>query len=347
MRFGCAVIVLTLGLLSPHATVRGQSSDVDAAAPRVARARRVLAALRIHRQPPVIDGRLDEPIWVRAPVASDFIQFDPQPGAPSAQRTEARVLFDKQAIYIGMRLFDTAPDSIAGQLARRDLTGGYNDWAQVVIDSYNDRRTAFRFGVNPRGVQKDVFHYNDRDEDLGWDAVWESATHLDSLGWTVEFRIPLSQLRFSTHARLGREQMWGIQFLRDIARFNERSYWSPTLPDVSGFVSQFGELRGIEGIESRRRIELLPYSLARVTTEPGEEADPFQHGNDLGGSFGADLKYGVTSDLTLTATLNPDFGQVEADPSVVNLTAFETFFEERRRFFVEGSDIFQFDFAFP
>ena len=349
MRFGRAFIILALGLFTPDATVRGQGPDAAASAGGGTRVRRVVEAARVGGQAPVIDGRLDDPTWAQAAVAGRFIQFAPRPGAPSAQRTEARVLFDEQAIYVGMRLFDTAPDSIAGQLARRDLTGGYNDWAQVVIDSYNDRRTAFRFGVNPRGVQKDVFHYNDREEGVGWDAVWESATQLDSLGWTAEFRIPLSQLRFSARGRAeqGGEQVWGIQFIRDIARSSERSYWSPNSPDVPGFVSQFGELRGIRGVASPGRIELVPYSVARMTAAPGDDADPFHRENDFAGSLGADLKYGVTSDLTLTATINPDFGQVEADPSQVNLTAFETFFEERRPFFVEGSDIFRFDIAFP
>ncbi|MBI1723830.1 MAG: carbohydrate binding family 9 domain-containing protein [Gemmatimonadetes bacterium] len=308
------------------------------AAPR----RYVLSAVRISGAAPIVDGRLDEPVWPTAPVATDFIQQTPNPGQPATVRTEARVLYDEAAIYVGMRMYDPAPDSIAATLARRDFSG-YSDFAQVVLDSYHDRRTAFRFGVNPAGVKKDVFHSEDFNEDTGWDAVWDARTEIDSLGWTAEFRIPLSQLRYAS----GGAQVWGINFQRQVARTNERSFWAPILPDVGGFVSKFGDLEGLVDLPAVRRIEVLPYSVGRLERAPGDEADPFYHRTDLFGSAGADLKVGLTSNLTLTATLNPDFGQVEADPSVVNLTAFETFFPERRPFFVEGNNIFRFDIRYP
>ncbi|HYR11782.1 MAG TPA: DUF5916 domain-containing protein [Longimicrobium sp.] len=301
---------------------------------------RVLGAHRVAagEQVPVIDGRLDEAVWSAAPVAGDFVQQRPTFGQPASQRTEARVVYDAEAVYVAVRAYDSAPDSIASQLGRRDATGLVSDWVQVIFDSYHDKRTGFRFGVTPRGVKRDVFHFDDGNEDGTWDAVWTVETTIDSLGWTAEFRIPFSQLRFRTGAG---EQTWGLNILRDIARKEERSWWSPMRPDQSGFSSRFGTLTGLRGLGSPRRLELLPYSVARVTRD-GRVADddPFRSPTDPGLSFGADLKYGLTSNLTLTATFNPDFGQVEADPGQVNLSAFETFFQERRPFFVEGADVF-------
>jgi len=289
-------------------------------------------------EPPTLDGRLDDAVWERAEVAQGLIQMNPRPGEPSAQRTEARVLYTNGALYVGMRMFDTAVDSIVAPLARRDATGISSDWAHVTLDSYNDRRTAFRFAVNPRGVQKDIFHFNDSDEDLSWNAVWDVATRVDSLGWVAEFRIPLSQLRFDNLG--GGDLTWRINFGREIARYDERSYWAAVEPNSGRFVSKAGELHGLRGLPSPRQLELQPYAVSHFTRAPREFDNPFYRRNALGGALGMDLKYGLTSDLTLTATFNPDFGQVEADPSEVNLTAFETFYSERRPFFQEGVDLF-------
>lgn len=288
-----------------------------------------------------IDGILDEAAWANAPVATNFMQRRPNEGSPASQRTEARVVYGDDAIYIGVRLFDTRPDSIASQLARRDASGIYSDWNDVIIDSYHDRRTAFRFSVNPHGVKKDVRHYDDDNEDLSWDAVWDVATTRDAEGWIAEYRIPFSQLRFSGADKAG-ERVWGINFIRSIARRDEQSYWSPTPNTGAGFVSRFGELRGLRNIPNPSKLEVMPYVTARLDRAPGSRADPFYKRNDADGSFGADFKYAVTPGLALNATINPDFGQVEVDPAVVNLSAFETFFDERRPFFVEGRDIFQF-----
>jgi hypothetical protein len=301
---------------------------------------RVLGAHRVAagEQAPVVDGRLDEAVWSAAPVAGDFVQQRPTFGQPASQRTEARIVYDAEAVYVAMRAFDSAPDSIASQLGRRDVTGLISDWVQVIFDSHHDKRTGFRFAVSPRGVKRDAYHFDDGNEDITWDAVWTVETTIDSLGWTAEFRIPFSQLRFRTGAG---EQTWGLNFIRDIARKEERSYWSPMRPDQSGFSSRFGMLTGLRGLGSPRRLELLPYSVARVTRDGRvSDDDPFRSATDPALSFGADLKYGLTSNLTLTATFNPDFGQVEADPGQVNLSAFETFFQERRPFFVEGADVF-------
>ncbi len=237
-------------------------------------------------------------------------------------------------------MFDSRPDSIAAQLARRDASGIYSDWLHVMVDSYHDRRTSFRFSVNPRAVQKDVLEFDDnKGEDLNWDAVWQVATNVDSAGWTAEYRIPFSQLRFQ-RAQNGVERLWGIQIMRDIARRNERDSWSPWKQTDPGFVSFEGDLAGIVDIPTPRRLEVMPYASAKLTRAPGDPANPFYRPNDTKPSAGVDLKYGLPSGLTLTATVNPDFGQVEVDPAVVNLSAYETFFPEKRPFFVEGANIF-------
>jgi hypothetical protein len=332
-------LVAALALAAPE--LDAQASD-QAPSP-AAGARRQAQAART-TQPPVIDGVLDDDAWQQAQPITGFVQRAPNPGAAATLPTEARILYDDGAVYVSMRMHDPSPDSLVTPLGRRDLAGISSEWAHVMIDSYNDRRTAFRFSVNPRGVQKDAFHSNDTNEDLGWDAVWQSGARVDSAGWTVEYRIPLSQLRYSGAAG---EQTWGIQVTREIARRSEVVDWSRIHPDRNGFVSQFGELAGIRGLRTARRLEVIPYSVARVTRAPGTAEDPYWSRNDGFGSMGADVKYGLTSDFTLTATINPDFGQVEADPSEVNLSAFESFFQERRPFFTEGSDIFSFNVGFP
>ncbi|HEX2204955.1 MAG TPA: DUF5916 domain-containing protein [Longimicrobium sp.] len=344
MRSRSAPAVLAFLFLAPPALAQDAAPAASGSGDE---ARRTLAATRYTGEAPKLDGVLDDDAWSQAPAATAFVQRRPDPGAPSAFATEARVLYDDGAVWVAMRMHDPHPDSIAAPVGRRDLTGISSEWAHVFLDSYNDKRTAFRFSVNPAGVQKDVFHSNDGDEDLGWDAVWESATRTDSRGWTVEMRIPLSQLRFSASGE-GEAQVWGVQFSREVARRTEVADWDPIRPDRAGFISQFGELTGVRDLKPARRLEVLPYSVARVTRAPEpDEPGPFWRANDAFGSVGADLKYGITSNLTLTATLNPDFGQVEADPSEVNLTAFESFFEERRPFFTEGSDIFRFNVSFP
>jgi hypothetical protein len=334
---------LWLAVALAPAALRAQSAVRPAAAEGAAAVTAVRTAVA-----PAIDGRLDDAAWAAARPVSGFVQRRPDPGAQATQATEVRVLYDDQAIYVGARLLDTHPDSVVAQLARRDQEV-YSDWFHVAIDSYDDRRTAFAFSVNPRGVKRDRLLFDDTREDAGWDAVWEVATRMDSLGWTAEFRIPLSQLRFAADARAGAggaEMTWGINFSRQIARRDEESFWSPIPPEAAGIVSRFGRLEGLRDLRPPRRLELQPYTVARLTRAPapvaaGQDGDPFHRPNDLFGSFGADLKYGLTPNLTLTATLNPDFGQVEADPSEVNLTAFETQFEEKRPFFAEGADIFQ------
>ncbi|HEX6536082.1 MAG TPA: DUF5916 domain-containing protein [Gemmatimonadaceae bacterium] len=348
LTIACTVSLATAAAAGAQgATPSLPAAPRDAASRTATASRKVTVGTRITGSPPTIDGRLDEPVWRTAPVATGFVQQRPTPGQPATERTEARVLYDDHALYVAMRMYRAERGRIASTVARRDYTG-YSDWAQVMVDSYHDRRTAFRFAVNPAGVQKDVLEYDDGNgEDVGWDAVWESAARTDSLGWTAEFRIPLSQLRFSTRDAGGSGLVWGIDFIRDDASKNERDYWAPIPPQGPGFVHWFGDLTGLHGIAAPSRLEVLPYTLGSATHAPGSDADPFFRQNDLDGKVGADLKYGLTSDLTLTAALNPDFGQVEADPSVVNLTAFETFFPEKRPLFLEGEQFFTFGIGFP
>jgi hypothetical protein len=328
--------------LTMTAAAQAPADDSAIVAVPAAPGRAMLRALRTSA-PPVLDGALDDAIWLAVEPATGFIQRNPLPGEPSSQRTEARVAYDNDAIYIAIRAYDDAPDSIASQLARRDATGIFSDWVDVMIDSFNDRRSAYRFSVNPHGVKKDVYHFNDGQEDLSWDAVWDVATSIDDEGWTAEFRIPLSQIRYATDVG---EQTWGIQFGRTIARREEMSFWAPVLPNAGGFVSLAGTMTGISGLGSPKRLEVLPYGVSKVTRAPepqGSVPSPFWKATQPAASFGADVRYGLTSNLTLTGTINPDFGQVEADPSVVNLTAFETFFPERRPFFMEGASLFAFN----
>jgi hypothetical protein len=302
-------------------------------------AARVLGAVRTDDEPR-IDGRLTDAVWDRAAVATGFTQQKPVPGAPASERTVVRVLFTDDVIYVGARLHDTRPDSVVARLARRDAEV-YSDWFYVHIDSEGDGRTAFVFGLNPAGVQRDLLRFDDTRSRADWDAVWDAAATVDSLGWTAELRIPLSQLRFPRAAGgADGERRWGINFTREIARRDETAFWAPIPPTASGFVSLFGELRGLRGIRPAHRLELRPYSAGRIVQAPGSRENPFYRPTDLLGSIGADGKYAVTSDFTLTATINPDFGQVEADPSQVNLTAFELWVPEQRPFFLEGADLF-------
>ena len=285
-----------------------------------------------------VDGLLDEPAWELAQPITNFVQRLPDEGGAPSFRTEARVAFDADAIYVGVRAHDAEPDRIAGFLTRRDLDSP-SDWLRVLIDSYDDDRTGYQFSVNPVGVKQDAYWYNDGSQDVSWDAVWDVAVVRDSDGWCAEFRIPFSQLRFDD-ASTG---TLGFAVLRDVARIDEIITWPLIARTVNGYVSQFGELRGVTVSGTPSRLELVPYTVAQVRTEPRESANPLQETIDPGAAVGLDLKYAVTPALNLTATLNPDFGQVESDPATVNLSAFETFFREQRPFFVEGSGTYRFD----
>ena len=284
-------------------------------------------------QPIVLDGRDDDPVWRVAPAHGEFRESRPSENAEPKQRTEFRVAYDPQNLYVFVRAFDTHPDSIIRLLSRRDDQTA-SDQIIVMIDSYRDRRTGYEFVVNPAGVKADYAIYNDGDEDSAWDAIWDAETVVDSLGWTAEYRIPFSQLRFAATESV----TFGFLVWRAVQRHTSALTWPLFRPSRTGFVSQFGELNGLTGIAAPARAEVAPYVLTQ--NEPFASPGGFERHQKV--SVGGDFKYAVASNLTLTATVNPDFGQVEADPAVLNLSAFETFFSERRPFFVAGAGLFDF-----
>jgi hypothetical protein len=282
---------------------------------------------------PVLDGRDDDAVWRGITPTSGFREARPSEDGTPKQETAFRVAYDAENLYVFVRMFDTAPDSIAALMTRRD-EGSASDHVTVMIDSYHDRRTGFEFIVNPLGVKGDYAIYNDGEEDGAWDAVWDVATRIDSAGWTAEYRIPFSQLKFSQADEL----TFGFLVWRNLQRYTAQSSWPLYRQSRPGFVSQFGELTGLRGIANPRRAEIAPYVLAqnepRAGAAPGDRRQRYE--------VGGDLRYAVTSNFALNATVNPDFGQVEADPAELNLSAFESFFGERRPFFVAGSNLFDF-----
>jgi hypothetical protein len=285
-------------------------------------------------QPPVLDGRDDEAVWKSAPIIDQFLQAKPSEGAPARLRTEARTLYDSHNLYVFVRAFDSHPDSIVSLLSRRDEQTA-SDEIILLLDPYHDRRTGYEFVVNPAGVKSDYAIYNDGNEDVAWDGVWDAATAIDSLGWTAEYRIPLSQLHYAARASV----TFGVLVWRTIQRHGETVTWPLYRTSRSGFTSQFGELTGLQGLASPGHAEVTPYLLTQNVQGPASTG----YERDQEFTVGGDLKYRIASNLLLNATINPDFGQVEADPSELNLGAFETFFTERRPFFVEGKGLFTFN----
>jgi len=284
-------------------------------------------------RPPVIDGRDDDPVWRLAPPIGPFLEWQPTEGKPSRFGTEAKVAYDAANLYVFIRSFDPHPESIIRRLDRRD-TFGPSDRVGFMVDAYHDRRSGFEFWVNAAGVKVDAAIFDDK-EDPAWDGVWDVATRIDSLGWTAEFRVPLSQLRYPARP----SHTFGLLLMRDIYRYNERTAWPQLSLAKAALVMQFGEVTGIEGLEAPRRVEAEPYAVVKDASVITDNAfDRASHA-----TVGGDLKYRVASNLTLDATINPDFGQVEADPAVLNLSAYETFYQELRPFFVAGRGVFRFD----
>ena len=283
---------------------------------------------------PIIDGRLDDPAWNAVAWADDFIQREPYEGKEPSQKTAFKILYDNRNMYVAIQAYDNEPEKIDCRLSRKDNAEG--DLVAVQLDSYQDHRTAFTFIVNAGGVKIDGIFTNDgENEDYTYDPIWYVKTALNGEGWAAEMRTPLSQLRFGKQENY----IWGLQVARYLYRKEELSCWQHIPKDSPGWVHLFGELHGISGITPSRRMELMPYTVGLTETQKKEENNPFVPGRSWGSNVGLDGKIGVTSDLTLDLTINPDFGQVEADPSVVNLTAFETFYEEKRPFFIEGNNI--------
>ena len=332
-----AAFVLALTAVSPITAQQagdpqpaGGVSDIPAPAVRATQAMRV-------SEPPLLDGRLDEAVWQNAPAITGFVQREPVEGVTATDQTEVRFVYDDAAIYIGARMYGD-PATIRADVTRRDVEG---EAEQIVIslDTYRDRRTAYTFAVTASGVRIDYYHSSDSEgsRDYSFDPVWQAKTNVDARGWTAEIRIPFTQLRFNRSSELA----FGVNVTRVRPAQQERAYWALVGREETGWSSRMGELRGIVGVTPSRRIELMPYvaTSARMVSDV-DENDPFAEENETSFRMGGDLKMGLGPNLTLDATFNPDFGQVEADPAFVNLSAFEQFFEERRPFFTEGSQIF-------
>jgi len=282
---------------------------------------------------------LDEDAWLAAPAASDFLQSQPDEGHPATQRTEVRFLFDGEALYVGARMYDDLGRAgVVSRLARRDAYVE-SDELTIVFDTFHDHLGQTELRINPAGVKGDALGTGGSWPDPSWDPVWYAATKIDSLGWVAELRIPFSQLRFPRDSM----QTWGLQIVRMVSRSNELSHWTFWPLNESGGPARYGHLENLAIQASPAKAELLPYVVGRTSTFGAPDlANPFDNSRESAYRFGADFKYLLTSNLTLTATVNPDFGQVEVDPAVVNLSAFETYFPERRPFFVEGRGFLQF-----
>lgn len=295
---------------------------------------------KITTKSPSIDGLLNDESWNAVEWSGEYTQHQPEFGVAPLQQSTFKILYDDENLYLAFRCFDTEPDKIVKRMSRRDGFDG--DWIEINIDSYNDKRTAFSFTISASGVRGDEFVSNDgQNWDTSWNPIWFAKTNVDTEGWTAEMRIPLSQLRYADKE----EQVWGIQSTRRIFRNEERSTWQPIPQNAGVWVSAFGELRGLKGLKSQKQIEIQPYVVAQLERSEAVEGNPYATGSATRLSGGVDGKIGITSDLVLDFTINPDFGQVEADPSVVALDGFQVFFSERRPFFIENRNIFDYNIS--
>lgn len=298
-----------------------------------------IPAFRIQGEAPVIDGNPDEAIWKSPGVicARNFTKLTPDEGKPASESTVVAVLYDEQALYFALWCYDSEPDKIKKQLDRRDRTPEA-DYIVVKLDPYFDHQTGYSFSLNASGVQQDSRLYNDTWLDTQWDAVWDGAVKMQPWGWSAELKIPYYCLRFSPKE----EQTWGLNFSRYISRKNESNRWSFSPSSEGGLVSRFGHLTGLKGIKPVRHMEVLPYMVANAELTPKTIGNA--DGRDYAGNTGLDIKYSLATNMTLDATINPDFGQVELDAPVLNLSSFETFYSEKRPFFLEGSNLFDTQF---
>jgi hypothetical protein len=328
-RTSTASFALLLALAAPAAAQNG-GAHASRTTPHVQAVERTA--------PIVVDGRLDEAVWQTPSPATDFIQFEPDEGKPATQRTEVRLAYDAEALYVGARMYDSlGARGVRTRLARRDQ-GAESDYLELTFDTYHDHTGRTVFNINPSGVKYDAGQAS-ANADPSWDPVWAAETRIDSAGWTAELRIPFSQLRFPRDSL----QTWGLQVTRYVQRLNELSMWSHWGRSETGGAPLYGHLQGLRAPRNRGRMELMPYVLSRAShVSPTQPGSPFQSGQDYDMRAGLDVRYQLSSTLQLDATINPDFGQVEVDPAVVNLSAFETSFAERRPFFVEGSGLFGF-----
>ncbi|MCK8522476.1 carbohydrate binding family 9 domain-containing protein [Aquimarina sp. D1M17] len=291
-------------------------------------------------EPPKIDGIIDEASWDIVEWTGDFTENEPDENTPPSQQTKFKIVYDQKYLYVAYRCYDTEPEKIEKRLSRRDGFAG--DWVEINLDTYHDKRTGFSFTITAAGVKGDEFISRNGDNwDGSWNPIWYTATNIDDEGWTAEVKIPLSQVKFGK----SKEQIWGLQVNRRFFRNEERSVWQRIPQDAPGWVSEFGELHGLIDIEPQKQLEIQPFAVTQYDTFPAEEGNPFRDGDEFKLNGGLDAKIGITNDLTLDLTVNPDFGQVEADPAAIALDGFQIFFREQRPFFVENKNIFDYRFA--
>ncbi len=299
--------------------------------------KRKYTTARISGESPKIDGLIDDVAWEQVSWENYFTQYQPFNGGKASQQTAFKILYDNNFLYIAVHAYDSVPDKIVKRMSRRD--GFQGDWIEIAFDSYHDYNTAYSFTASASGVKSDELYTNDAfHTDRTWDPIWYLKTSIDSEGWTAEIKIPFTQLRFSDEIN----QIWGLQVKRYVYRKEERSLWQHISNEQAGYVSRFGELNGLKDIKPKKQFDITPYTLGSYESFEAEEGDPFTDGKELDGRLGLDAKIGLTNNLTLDLTINPDFGQVEADPSEVNLSAFESYFQEKRMFFIEGRNIYNF-----
>lgn len=298
---------------------------------------KVVAARRLSERV-VLDGHLDEQSW-QGTAISGFTQNDPDDGKPATEKTEVWLAYDDEAIYVAARMHDSEPAKIISLLARRD-DFVEADYFIFYVDPYNDKRSGFKFAINPSGSLADWSLYNDEWDDVSWDGHWQGRARRDEQGWTAEMKIPFDQLRFKKQE--GDDYTWGVNFRRHIKRKNEITSFSWKSKTESGFVSRFARLEGIKDIEPKKLLEFTPYAVSKANFLRAEEGNPFRSGEEYTINGGLDLKLGLSNSLTLDLSLNPDFGQVEVDPAVINLSAAESYYSEKRPLFLEGAPIFRF-----
>ena len=313
-------------------TAWAQSDSIPTSAP-------VYTTQQVEGIAPTIDGMLDDAAWQQVPWSQEYTQYQPADDTAATQRTVFKILYDKRYLYMAWRCYDDSPGGVEARLGRRDDFPG--DWVEVNFDSFNDKRTAFSFSTSASGVKGDEFISKDgEDWESSWNPTWLTKAKVDSLGYTVESRIPFSQLRFGK----AEEQVWGMQSNRRVFRNDELDTWTPVKQSQQGWVSRFGKLRGIKGVEPRKPLELQPYVLGQLRTGGDYDPDnPFSSRVENRLSGGLDGRIGLTNDIAVDFTINPDFGQVEADPGAINLDGFQIFFREQRPFFVENQNIFTYN----
>lgn len=293
-----------------------------------------------NKKSPVIDGYLTDAAWNNVEWQGDFVEWRPDENTSPTQPTKFKIVYDDKFLYVAFKCYDSDLDKIEKRLSRRD--GFQGDWVEINIDSYNDKRTAFSFTFTVAGVKGDEFiSENGSSWDSSWNPIWYGSSKLDDEGWTAELKIPFSQLKFGD----AKEQVWGLQVKRRIFRAEERSIWQRIPLESSGYVSEFGELRGLLNIKPQKQLEIQPFVVNQYDSYPKEVGNPYRDGSDYKFNGGLDAKIGITNDLTLDLTVNPDFGQVEADPGAIALDGFQIFFREQRPFFIENKNIFDYEFG--